>query len=177
MAGALGNSLLIAPLATLLATGWGFGRHWLGARGVSGQGVGDGDVDFANGGPGGDHCCWHVFLARLSLLNSYLGLVLAHALLGVPFVVITVTAVLKVMIRICRGRPPAWGHHSGGSFVRSPTADRPGVFSGALFAFAVSFDEVVVTLFLPARVSAHYRSKCLPVSVKISIRLLRRPLH
>lgn len=85
------------PVGDLAGDGaGGFGRHWLGARGVSGQGVGDGDVDFANGGPGGDHCCWHVFFfARLSLLNSYLGLVLAHALLGVPFVVITVTAVLK----------------------------------------------------------------------------------
>ncbi len=95
--GALGNSLLIAPLATLLATGLGgFGRHWLGARGVSGQGVVMAMlispmvapvVIIAVG--------MFFFFARLSLLNSYLGLVLAHALLGVPFVVITVTAVLK----------------------------------------------------------------------------------
>jgi putative spermidine/putrescine transport system permease protein len=91
----------------------------------------------------------YFFYSTLGIANSLTGIVLAHAALGTPFVVITVTATLagfdQALFRAAR------------SLGASPmTAFRritlpiiwPGVFSGALFAFATSFDEVVVVLFL-----------------------------
>ncbi len=91
----------------------------------------------------------YFFFARLQLLNSYIGLILAHAMLGVPFVVITVNAtLLGFNINLSRaaaslGAPPLTVFFK----VVLPLI-APGVISGGLFAFATSFDEVVVTLFL-----------------------------
>ena len=91
----------------------------------------------------------YFFFARLQLLNSYIGLILAHAMLGVPFVVITVNATLQGFnINLNRaaaslGAPPLTVFFK----VVLPLI-APGVISGGLFAFATSFDEVVVTLFL-----------------------------
>ncbi|MEB0206166.1 ABC transporter permease [Pseudomonas sp. CCC3.1] len=91
----------------------------------------------------------YFFFAKLQLLNSYIGLVLAHAMLGVPFVVITVNATLQGFdTNLSRaaaslGAPPLTVFFK----VMLPLI-APGVISGGLFAFATSFDEVVVTLFL-----------------------------
>jgi len=106
------------------------------------------------------------FFARVSLLNSYLGLVLAHALLGVPFVVITVVAILKNYDRNLSRAAASLGA-SPWTVFRKVTLPliAPGVFSGALFAFAASFDEVVVTLFL-----ASPRQRTLPIQMFAGIR-------
>ena len=91
----------------------------------------------------------YFFFAKLNLLNSYLGLILAHAMLGVPFVVTTVSATLQGFnTNLSRagaslGAPPLVVFFK----IVLPLI-APGVISGALFAFATSFDEVVVTLFL-----------------------------
>ena len=83
------------------------------------------------------------------LANSHLGIIMAHATLGIPFVIITVTATLagfdQSLIR------------AGASLGASPRhvffkvilpLILPGVVSGALFAFVTSFDEVVAVLFI-----------------------------
>lgn len=91
----------------------------------------------------------YFFFAKLQLLNSYIGLVVAHAILGMPFVVITVNATLQGFnTNLSRaaaslGAPPLTVFFK----VVLPLI-APGVISGGLFAFATSFDEVVVTLFL-----------------------------
>lgn len=83
------------------------------------------------------------------LVNNLLGLVMAHAALGVPFVVVTVSATLagfnETLTRAGRslGASPLRVFLS----IKLPLI-APGVISGALFAFATSFDEVVVALFL-----------------------------
>lgn len=166
--GALGNSLLIAPLATLLATGLGV----LAAIGlVRGEFRGKALVMAMLISPMVAPVViiavgMFFFFARLSLLNSYLGLVLAHALLGVPFVVITVTAVLKSYDQNLSRAAASLGASQWRVFrkVTLPLI-APGVFSGALFAFAVSFDEVVVTLFL-----ASPRQRTLPIKMFAGIR-------
>lgn len=89
------------------------------------------------------------FYSRIGLQGTHLGVILAHAALGTPFVVITVTATLvgfdNSLIR------------ASASLGASPTTTFfkvivplivPGVISGALFAFITSFDEVVVVLFV-----------------------------
>lgn len=83
------------------------------------------------------------------LTSSYTGVVLAHAVLGVPFVIITVTATLsgfdQSLIRAASSlgaRPPTIFFN-----VILPLI-LPGVISGALFAFITSFDEVVAVMFI-----------------------------
>jgi putative spermidine/putrescine transport system permease protein len=91
----------------------------------------------------------YLFFSPLGLTGSYTGLVLAHAVLGVPFVVITVTATLQGFDYNLVRAAASLGANSVTTFfkVTLPLV-APGVVSGALFAFATSFDEVVVTLFL-----------------------------
>jgi putative spermidine/putrescine transport system permease protein len=91
----------------------------------------------------------YFFYSMLGIANSLAGIILAHAALGVPFVVITVTATLigfdQSLVRAARGM--------GASPMRAFRLVTlpliwPGILSGALFAFTTSFDEVVVVLFL-----------------------------
>jgi putative spermidine/putrescine transport system permease protein len=89
------------------------------------------------------------FYTQFNLVGTFTGLIIAHAALGVPFVIITVTATLSGFDRslfvagLSLGASPVkvfWD-------VVIPLI-RPGVISGGLFAFVTSFDEVVLVLFL-----------------------------
>ena len=89
------------------------------------------------------------FYTRFNLVASFSGIIIAHAALGVPFVVLTVTATLSGFDRSL--------YHAGLNLGASPLRAfvdvvvpviRPGVISGALLAFITSFDEVVLVLFL-----------------------------
>ncbi len=89
------------------------------------------------------------FYAKVGLVSNLFGIILAHAALGAPFVVITVTATLigfdQNLVRA--------GSILGANPVRvfrlvTLPIILPGVVSGALFAFATSWDELVVVLFL-----------------------------
>ena len=90
-----------------------------------------------------------MFYGYFGLIGTFPGLVLAHTVLAVPFVVITVTATLTSfdwsLDRAAQGlgAPP----HLSFRKVILPLI-MPGVVTGALFAFVTSFDEVVVALFL-----------------------------
>ena len=89
------------------------------------------------------------FYSDLRLTQSHLGLILAHAALGTPFVVITVTATLSGFDRNLVRASQSLGAGPLTTFrrVQLPLI-APGVLSGALFAFAASFDEVVIVLFM-----------------------------
>jgi len=91
----------------------------------------------------------YLFFAPLGWTNSYLTLIAVHAALGVPFVIITVTATLQGFNQNLAKAAASLG---ASPFTTFKTVTLPliasGVTSGALFAFATSFDEVVVTLFL-----------------------------
>ena len=89
------------------------------------------------------------FYSSINLAQTDLGIILAHATLGTPFVIITVTATLigfdRSLISAAQnlGAPP----HTAFFRVVLPLI-LPGVIAGALFAFVTSFDEVVVVIFL-----------------------------
>ena len=91
------------------------------------------------------------FYSGLGLSQTHLGLILAHAALGTPFVVITVTATLSAFDDNLTRASASLGAGPLRTFrsVQLPLI-APGVFSGGLFAFATSFDEVVVVLFMAA---------------------------
>lgn len=92
---------------------------------------------------------FYLVFAPLGLTNSYAGVVLAHAALGTPFVVITVTASLLSFDRNLMRAAAGLGAAPSTAFrhIMLPLVS-PGVATGAIFAFATSFDEVVVILFI-----------------------------
>lgn len=87
--------------------------------------------------------------AKVGLVDSYLGLVLAHATLGLPFVVVTVLASLSNFDQGLVRAGLISGAHPTMVFRRiTLPLIAPGVLSGAALAFVTSFDEAVITLFL-----------------------------
>ncbi len=83
------------------------------------------------------------------LANSHLGIIMAHATLGIPFVIITVTATLSGFDQSLIRASASLGASPRTTFFKviMPLI-LPGVVSGALFAFVTSFDEVVAVLFI-----------------------------
>jgi len=91
----------------------------------------------------------YLFFAPLGLVDSYAGLIIVHAALGAPFVLTTVLATLQGFNHNLVRASLSLGAGPLRTFFRvTLPVIAPGVISGALFAFATSFDEVVVTLFL-----------------------------
>jgi putative spermidine/putrescine transport system permease protein len=89
--------------------------------------------------------------APIGLTDGYLGLIFAHATLGVPFVVITVLATLSGFDRTLVRAAESLGASQITTFRRvTLPLILPGVASGAVFAFAASFDEVIVVLLMAA---------------------------
>ncbi|WP_366657015.1 ABC transporter permease [Fodinicurvata sp. EGI_FJ10296] len=89
------------------------------------------------------------FYSSVGLAQSFLGVILAHAALGTPFVVITVTATLSGFDQSLIRASASLGANQTTTFFKIilPLIT-PGVISGALFAFITSFDEIVVVLFV-----------------------------
>lgn len=108
----------------------------------------------------------YFFYSRIGLASTHVGVILAHAALGTPFVVITVTATLvgfdHSLSRAAAnlGAPP----HTVFFRVVMPLI-LPGVISGGLFAFITSFDEVVVVLFVGS-----YEQRTIPWAMFSGIR-------
>ena len=106
------------------------------------------------------------FYSRIGIQGTHIAVILAHAALGTPFVVITVTATLSgfdnnlIRASSSLGAPP-----STTFFKVIVPLITPGVISGALFAFITSFDEVVVVLFVGS-----YRQRTIPWQMFSGIR-------
>ena len=148
---ALANSARIAPMATLMATTFGtlaaigLSQSYMPARSaVMAILISPMIVPLIISAAG-----MYFFYSRIGMQGTYWGVVLAHAALGTPFVIITVTATLvgfdKSLVRAAAnlGADPVRTFFK----VQMPLI-LPGVISGALFAFITSFDEVVVVLFV-----------------------------
>ena len=91
----------------------------------------------------------YFFYSKIGLSSTHLGVILAHAALGTPFVVITVTATLVGFDQSLIRAAYNLGASPTVTFFRIIVPlILPGVISGALFAFITSFDEVVVILFV-----------------------------
>ena len=89
------------------------------------------------------------FYARIGLTGTYLGIILAHTVLGTPFVVITVTAAMIGFDHSMTRAAAMCGADPTRVFFKVIVPlILPGVIAGALFAFVTSFDEVVVVLFV-----------------------------
>ena len=106
------------------------------------------------------------FFADIKLVKTYWGIILAHAVLGTPFVIITVTATLSGFDKSLTRASANMGAGPVRTFfkVQMPLI-LPGVISGALCAFITSFDEVVAVLQL-----ADVRQRTIPRQMFSGIR-------
>ena len=111
------------------------------------------------------------FYARLRLTGSVVGLVLAHAALALPFVIVNVGTALRTLDRNLEMAAANLGADPLRVFWRITfPIILPGVFAGALFAFITSWDEVVVSIFMT---SARFRT--LPVEMWEQVRQVVDP--
>ena len=106
------------------------------------------------------------FMAKVGLAATYTGIILAHMILGTPFVVITVTATLSGFDHSVTRAAASLGSAPINTFMKiTLPLILPGVISGALFAFVTSFDEVVVVLFL-----AGLENTTIPIQMWVGLR-------
>ncbi len=148
---ALKNSVQIAPVATLLSVSFGTlaaiglsQPHVPFRRAIMAILISPMIVPLIISAAG-----MYFFYSRVGLQGTYIGVVLAHAALGIPFVIITVTATLVGFDRSLTRAAANMGANPVTTFFRvQMPLILPGVISGGLFAFITSFDEVVVVLFV-----------------------------
>jgi putative spermidine/putrescine transport system permease protein len=92
------------------------------------------------------------YFAGLDLLDRFLGVVLAHGVTGIPYVIITVSTALAAfdprLEQAARGMGASLSQTL--RWVILPRI-APGVVSGAIFAFIHSWDELVIVLFIASR--------------------------
>ena len=106
------------------------------------------------------------FMAKVGLAATHTGIVLAHIILGTPFVVITVTATLTGFDHSVTRAAASLGSNPVNTFMKvTLPLITPGVISGALFAFVTSFDEVIVVLFL-----AGLENTTIPIQMWVGLR-------
>jgi len=148
---AVKNSLIIAPVATLLSTAFGTlaaiglsQSHVPFRRAIMAILISPMIVPLIISAAG-----MYFFYSRIGLQGTFTGVVLAHAALGTPFVIITVTATLVGFDKSLTRAAANLGANPVTTFFRiQMPLIIPGVVSGALFAFITSFDEVVVVIFV-----------------------------
>jgi len=86
---------------------------------------------------------------KLRLNGTVLGFVLAHTVLAVPFAIFTILASLQRVDPDLEMAALSCGASRWRAFVHvTLPLILPGVLSGALFAFVISFDEAVVSFFI-----------------------------
>ncbi|MBR0652254.1 ABC transporter permease [Roseomonas terrae] len=92
------------------------------------------------------------YFGPLGLLDRFLGVVIAHGVTGIPYVVITVSTALATfdprLEQAARGMGASLSQTL--RWVILPRI-APGIFSGAIFAFIHSWDELVMVLFIASR--------------------------
>lgn len=149
--GSLGNSVLVATLASLLATIVGTAAA-LGLHQLTGKLAGfvrtllmvsivTPSIVIA--------VAVYISFLQWHLVGSLGGYVLAHAAIGVPFVLVSVTSALGGFDPKLLRASASLGATPLRTFLRvtMPLISR-GILTGAIFAFVTSFDEVVIALFL-----------------------------
>lgn len=112
-----------------------------------------------------------LFLNSVGLYGTFVGILLMHMVLALPFVILTMTAGLRQI-----GESQALAARVLGAtpvkafvFVTLPSI-LPSLLTSAVLAFFISFDELVVTLFisgshvtLPMRIWADVRQELTPI--------------
>lgn len=156
---ALGTTVLSVVLGTLAA--WGLSRGTRFGELIRGASLAPVVIPPVILGVG----MYTVFL-RWELTGSLLGLVLAHTLLALPFVIVSVSASFAQLDPVYERAAMSLGANGVQRLLRVVVPMvAPGVVAGGLFAFVTSWDEVVVAIFL-----TDATTRTLPVEMWIQMR-------
>lgn len=113
----------------------------------------------------------YVLFLRWYLDGTIISLVIAHSVLAMPFVVVTVTATLAKVDPDFERAAASLGATPWTAFRRvTLPLIAPGMFAGSLFAFVTSWDEVVVSIFL-----TDAQTRTLPVLMWTQVRTQLTP--
>ena len=107
----------------------------------------------------------YLYLSRFHLVGTTPGLIISHTIITVPFVLISASAGLRHIDRDLETAAMVMG--AGRVLIlRKVTLPllRPALVAGGLFAFLISFDEVVIAYFI-----ANVETETLPVKMYSSI--------
>ncbi|RNB80242.1 ABC transporter permease [Brevibacillus fluminis] len=106
------------------------------------------------------------FFAPFKLTDTYTGMILSNAVIAIPVVFTTVASSLKGVDRNLELAAMGLGSTPVGAFFKvTLPLIKPGMISGALFAFSIVFDEPIISLFM-----AGANTKTLPVKYWESLR-------
>lgn len=110
---------------------------------------------------------YYSFLAPIGLINTHLGVIIAHTCVSVPVSFLIVSATLKGFDRNLERAAMSAGAGPLQTFfyVTLPVL-RPGFLVASLFAFIHSFDETVIAIFIAGR-DAHTLPKKMYESVRL----------
>ncbi|WP_162906652.1 ABC transporter permease [Algihabitans albus] len=90
--------------------------------------------------------------AAIGLLDTYLGVILVHGMKGVPFVILTVAAALANLDPRTEQASRSLGASASRTMVWVVLPQiKGGLMAGATFAFFISWDEIIVALFITLR--------------------------
>lgn len=114
----------------------------------------------------------YFYFSFIGLTGTLLGLILAHSVLTVPYVIVTVSSGIRQIdpnVEIAAGM---MGASPFRIFTRVVLPQiRPSLISAALFAFLISFDEVVIAWFISGTKAA-----TLPVVMYSSLKMEVSPI-
>jgi putative spermidine/putrescine transport system permease protein len=92
---------------------------------------------------------FYISLAKAGILGTKLGLILAYTPLTLPFSVLPISATLRGFDKSLEHAALNLGANRFQTFTKITfPIIRPGVLTGAIFAFMIAFDEVVIALFI-----------------------------
>lgn len=113
----------------------------------------------------------YMVFARWGLSGSYAGLVAAHTVLALPFVIVSVLASLRTVNANLQLASAGLGATPWFTFRRvTLPLILPGVVSGGIFAFITSWDEVVIAIFL-----TDLSTRTVPVMIWSQLRAMLDP--
>ena len=121
-----------------------------------------------------------LLFSRFHMYSSIPGIVMAHAVLALPFVITNVVGALRQRGQTLSQAARVLGATPLQAFVHVTLPSiRPSVISSAIFAFFISFDELVVALFvmgrnetLPMRIWSTVRDDLTPVVAAVATLLV-----
>jgi putative spermidine/putrescine transport system permease protein len=123
----------------------------------------------------------YFFISKLKMIGTVNGLILAHTVIAVPYVVVVMTSTLQGFDEQLEQASMSLGAGRIGTFfnITLPLI-RPGIFTALIFSFIASFDEVIIALFIsgvgaetiPKRMWDGIREEMSPVIAAVSAVLI-----
>jgi putative spermidine/putrescine transport system permease protein len=148
---AAGNSLLVAVVASSLALLVGSVAAYGLVRGsFAGRALADGNIMAPLIVPQIVTAVGlYIYFARLGLLGTLFGLIIGHTVLAIPYVVLVMTVAIRGFDQRIEQVALTLGASWPAMFRRILLPNlAPSAAAAWIFAFVISFDEVVVTIFL-----------------------------